>query len=232
MPTGHRLLVADDDHALRQVLDRALRFEGYTVDLAVDGADALSRIAALAPDLIVLDVMMPTVDGLETCRRLRRSGDRTPVLMLTARDRVTDTVAGLDAGADDYLAKPFELQELLARLRALLRRTTAAPDAIGGVLHIADLQLDPATRLVHHAGQVVELTRTEFDLLHTLLRHQNQVLTRAQLFEQVWGFDLDNSSNSLDVYIGYLRRKLEADGAPRLLQTVRGIGFVLREPAS
>jgi two-component system response regulator MprA len=225
---GYRLLVADDDPATRDALERALRFEGYQVEVAVDGADALARTAARPPDLLILDVMMPGVSGLDTCRRMRAAGDRTPVLMLTARDAVSDRVAGLDAGADDYLAKPFALQELLARSRALLRRTTPHDNGTPERLQVADVTLDRRSRQVHRGRQPVQLTRTEFNLLQTLMEHAGQVLTRGQLFEQVWGFDLAGSSNSLDVYIGYLRRKLEAEDRPRLLHTVRGVGFVLR----
>jgi two-component system response regulator MprA len=225
----YRLLVADDDQAARASLERALRFEGYDVELAVDGADALARAAAHPPDLLVLDVMMPGRSGLDACRALRATGNHTPVLMLTARDGVSDRVAGLDAGADDYLIKPFALQELLARLRALLRRTAGEADGAPDVIRLADLSLDRRARQVHRGGTPVELTRTEFNLLQVMLEHAGQVLARGQLFELVWGFDLDGRSNSLDVYIGYLRRKLEAAGAPRLLHTVRGVGFVLRD---
>ncbi len=229
MPPRYRLLVADDDQALRAALERALRFEGYAIELASDGADALDRLRAHPPDLVVLDLMMPGVSGMEACRRLRAAGNHVPVLMLTARDGVSARVAGLDAGADDSLAKPFALQELLARIRALLRRMITQPLGQAQVVRLADLSLDSRARQVCRGGQPVELTRTEFDLLETLLRHAGQVLTRGQLFERVWGCDLDGTSNTLDVYIGYLRRKLEAGGAARLLHTVRGVGFVLRE---
>ncbi|BCJ75872.1 DNA-binding response regulator [Catellatospora sp. IY07-71] len=227
MTAGSDVLVADDDASVRQALDRALRLEGYTVHLAADGAQALAKTRELQPDLLLLDVMMPVLNGLDACRRLRGAADRTPVLMLTARDAVADRVAGLDAGADDYLVKPFALQELLARVRALLRRT-APPAAAGDVLRLGDLTLNRATRQVDRGGRPIELTRTEFSLLETLLEHQGRVLSRSQLFEHVWGFDLNQSSNSLDVYIGYLRRKLEAGDRPRLLHTIRGVGFVLR----
>jgi two-component system, OmpR family, response regulator MprA len=232
MPPRYRLLVADDDQALRAALERALRFEGYAVALAADGDEVISQVRAHPPDLVVLDLAMPGTSGVEACRRLRAEGNHVPVLMLTARDGVSARVAGLDAGADDYLVKPFALQELLARLRALLRRIASRPDEQGRVMRLADLTLDGAARRVTRGGQPVELTRTEFDLLETLLEHAGQVLTRGQLFERVWGCDLDGTSNTLDVYIGYLRRKLEAGGAARLLHTVRGVGFVLREDAT
>jgi two-component system, OmpR family, response regulator MprA len=222
----YRILVTDDDQAVRDSLERALRFHGYHVELAEGGADALTRIRDNPADLVILDVMMPGMGGLETCRWLRASGNHTPVLMLTARDAIHDRVAGLDAGADDYLVKPFALQELLARIRALLRRATPGPP---DTVSLGDLRLDRRSRQVHLGDTPIELTRTEFNLLRVLLEHAGQVLTRGELFEQVWGYDLDRSSNSLDVYIGYLRRKLERDGAPRLVHTVRGIGFVLRE---
>lgn len=227
MTSGYRLLVADDDPAVRQALERALRFEGYLVELACDGRDALDQIAAKRPDLVLLDVMMPRLSGVEACRRLRTAGDHTAVLMLTARDALADRVAGLDAGADDYLVKPFALQELLARVRALLRRTGLAQGQ-EDMLRVGDLTLSRRSRQVHRSGISIELTRTEFELLQTLLEHQGQVLTRGQLFEHVWGCDLDQSSNSLDVYIGYLRRKLESGGRSRLVHTVRGVGFVAR----
>ena len=225
----YRILVTDDDQAVRDSLERALRFHGYAVELAVDGADALTRTRDNPADLVILDVMMPGIGGLEACRWLRASGNRTPVLMLTARDAITDRVAGLDAGADDYLVKPFALQELLARVRALLRRATPELSGAPGTMSLGDLRLDRRSRQVRLAEAPIELTLTEFNLLRVLLEHAGQVLTRSELFEQVWGYDLDRSSNSLDVYIGYLRRKLERGGAPRLVHTVRGVGFVLRE---
>jgi two-component system, OmpR family, response regulator MprA len=224
-----RILVVDDDAAVRDSLRRALQLEGYDVELARHGAEALERIESreVDPDAVVLDVLMPEVDGLEVCRRLRRSGNRLPVLMLTARDEVADRVAGLDAGADDYVVKPFALEELLARLRALLRRLTN--EAVE-VLRFADLELDPATREVRRAGERIDLTRTEFALLELFMLNPRQVLTRSVIFERVWGYDFGFGSNSLDVYIGYLRRKLESGGEPRLIQTVRGVGYALREP--
>ena len=218
----------DDDAAVRESLGRALRLEGYEVELAADGAEALERLDGdgAGVDLVVLDVAMPYVDGLEVCRRLRRGGSRLPVLMLTARDEVADRVAGLDAGADDYVVKPFALAELLARVRALLRRS--ADEAVD-VLHFADLELDPATREVRRDGHLIELTRTEFALLELFMLNPRQVLTRSIIFERVWGYDFGFGSNSLDVYIGYLRRKTEAGGKPRLIQTIRGVGYALRE---
>jgi two-component system response regulator MprA len=223
-----RILVVDDDAAVREALRRALQLEGYEVELAGDGAEALDRLKldSVEPDALVLDVSMPRLDGLEVCRRLRRGGSAVPVLMLTARDEVADRVAGLDAGADDYVVKPFALQELLARLRALLRRTTGGSE---DVLRFADLELDPATRIVTRAGDAIELTRTEFSLLELFLLNPRQVLTRSVIFERVWGYDFGFGSNSLDVYVGYLRRKTEQGGKPRLIQTVRGVGYALRE---
>ncbi|MBE2319097.1 response regulator transcription factor [Solirubrobacter sp. CPCC 204708] len=218
-----RILVVDDEPSVRDALDRALRMDGYKVELAADGRQALDALADQPPDAIVLDVLMPEPDGLEVCRRLRAAGDHTPVLMLTARDAVPDRVAGLDAGADDYLIKPFALEELGARLRALLRRS-GGPNTER--LRYADLTLDPAGHTVTRGDTPIELTRTEFLLLELLLRHPRQVLTRTQIFEHVWGYDFGPSSNSLEVYVGYLRRKL---GEPRLIQTVRGVGYVLRE---
>ena len=217
-----RILVVDDEPSVRDALDRALRMDGYKVQLAADGRAALDALADQPPDAVVLDVLMPEPNGLEVCRRLRAAGDHTPVLMLTARDAVPDRVAGLDAGADDYLVKPFALEELGARLRALLRRTSPNTE----LLRHADLVLDPAGHTVTRGGRPIELTRTEFLLLELLLRHPRQVLTRTQIFEHVWGYDFGPSSNSLEVYVGYLRRKL---GEPRLIQTVRGVGYVLRE---
>ena len=224
-----RILVVDDEPAVRDAVDRALRLEGYDTALAADGAEALGRMAARAPDAVVLDVLMPRIDGLEVCRRLRAAGDRTPVLMLTAREAIADRVRGLDAGADDYLVKPFALEELLARLRALLRR---AHESDGdGVLRHADLELDTVAHQCRRGDRAIELTRTEHELLALFLRHPRQVLTRTQIFERVWGYDFGPSSNGLEVYVGYLRRKTEADGEPRLLHTVRGVGYVLRDPA-
>jgi two-component system response regulator MprA len=219
-----RILVVDDEPAVRESLDRALRLDGYEVDLAGDGNEGLERLRSGGPDAIVLDVLMPRMDGLELCRTLRAEGYTTPVLMLTARDGIFDRVSGLDAGADDYLVKPFALEELQARLRALLRRT-----APGGVLAYEDLSLDPATYDVHRGRRRIELTRTEFELLRLFLEHPRQVLSRGQIFERVWGYDFGGSSNSLEVYVGYLRRKLEAAGEPRLIQTIRGVGYSLRE---
>ncbi len=222
-----RVLVVDDERAVRDSLRRALELEGYDVELAADGEEALERLAQNGePDAVVLDILMPKMDGLEVCRRLRREGHRLPVLMLTARDEVENRVAGLDAGADDYVTKPFALEELLARLRALLRRTTSGS---GEVLRFADLELDPKTREVRRAGEPIELTRTEFSLLELFLLNPRQVLTRSVIFERVWGYDFGFSSNSLDVYIGYLRRKTEAGERSRLIQTVRGVGYALRE---
>jgi two-component system response regulator MprA len=220
-------LVVDDEPAVRDSLARSLRFEGYEVSLAGDGEQALASAMTRPPDVIVLDVLMPRLDGLQTCRRLRAQGDRTPVLMLTARDGVADRVVGLDAGADDYLVKPFALEELLARLRALLRR--GSPSNADESLSFEDLSLDPVTREVLRGARSVSLTVTEFNLLEMLLEHPRQVLTRTQIVERVWGFSLEYSSNSLEVYVGYLRRKLEAEGEARLIHTVRGIGYVLRE---
>jgi two-component system, OmpR family, response regulator MprA len=222
-----RILVVDDEPAVLDAVDRALRLEGYDTELAVDGREALDALAAGAPDALVLDLLMPRVDGLEVCRRLRAAGDRTPVLVLTARDAVSDRVRGLDAGADDYLVKPFALEELMARLRALLRRVGVADER--EALRFVDIELRPVEHTVRRGRRAVELTRTEFLLLELFLRHPRQVLTRAQIFERVWGYDFGESSNALEVYVGYLRRKLEAESEPRLLQTVRGIGYVLRE---
>jgi two-component system, OmpR family, response regulator MprA len=221
-----KILVVDDERAVRDSLRRALELEGYEIELAADGNEALARLdAADEPDAVILDVLMPGVDGLEVCRRVRSAGKKLPVLMLTARTEVEDRVAGLDAGADDYVVKPFALEELLARLRALLRRTA---DGDGEVLRFADLELEPATREVRRSGRAIELTRTEFSLLELFMRNPRQVLTRSIIFERVWGYDFGFGSNSLDVYIGYLRRKTEAGGEPRLIQTVRGVGYALR----
>jgi two-component system response regulator MprA len=220
-----RVLVVDDEAAVRTSLSRALNLERYEVDLAEDGREALERVSATRYDAIVLDVSMPRLDGLEACRRLRSAGDRTPVLMLTARDAVDDRVAGLDAGADDYLVKPFALRELQARLRALLRRVDGPADE----LRFGDLRLEPATRDVWRGDRRLELSRTEYALLELFLRHPRQVLERSTVFEQVWGYDFGATSNVLGVYMGYLRRKTEAGGEPRLLHTVRGVGYILRE---
>ena len=224
-----KILVVDDERAVRESLRRALELEGYDVGLASDGSEALEKLEAEAlPDAVILDVLMPGTDGLEVSRTMRRSGSRVPVLMLTARAEVGDRVAGLDAGADDYLTKPFALEELLARLRALLRRTA---DGSGKALRFADLELDPGTREVKRGGEPIELTRTEFSLLELFMLNPRQVLTRSVIFERVWGYDFGYGSNSLDVYIGYLRRKTEAGGRPRLIHTVRGVGYALREPS-
>ncbi|RKQ92756.1 two-component system response regulator MprA [Solirubrobacter pauli] len=225
-----RVLIVDDEPAVRSALDRALRLDGYDVALAADGREALDRLADTRQDAVILDVAMPGIDGLEVCRRLRDAGDRTPVLMLTARDAVDDRVAGLDAGADDYLVKPFALKELKARLRALLRRAdgAGAPED-GSVLRYADLTLDRGAWEARRGSRVLELSRTEFQLLALFLEHPKQVLTRSQIFERVWGYDFGSSSNSLGVYMGYLRRKTEEGGESRLLHTVRGVGYVLRD---
>lgn len=220
-----RVLVVDDERAVRDALRRVLVLDGYEVDVAEDGQGALRTLSMSSPEALLLDVLLPDVDGLTVCRRLRRAGDRTPVMMLTVRDRVQDVVAGLDAGADDYVTKPFDVQEVLARLRALLRR--AAPDPQEW-LTFADLRLDPATREVLRGRRRLELSRTEFALLELFLRHPRRVLTREQIFENVWGYDPGPQSNTLEVYVGYVRRKLEADHEPRLLHTVRGVGYALR----
>ncbi|HEY3201892.1 MAG TPA: response regulator transcription factor [Actinomycetes bacterium] len=222
-----RVLVVDDDQAVRESLRRSLAFNGYEVELAGDGFEALDAIRASRPDAVVLDLMMPRLDGLETCRRLRSAGEDLPVLMLTARDAVSDRVAGLDVGADDYLPKPFALEELLARLRALLRRTHHNAGESG--LAFGDLTLDPATREVRRGDRPISLTRTEFSLLELLMLHPRQVLTREQILNDVWGYDFPTTANSLEVYIGYLRRKTELDGESRLIHTVRGVGYTLRE---
>jgi two-component system response regulator MprA len=223
-----RVLVVDDEPAVRDVLARILEVEGFDVALAGDGRAAVRAQAAAPADAVLLDVLMPGLDGLEVCRRLRDTGDRTPVLMLTARDAIGDRVAGLEAGADDYLPKPFALEELLARLRALLRRSGWEQDR--QTLRFDDLELDPLGHDVHRGGRPIELTRTEFLLLELFLTHPRQVLTREQIFDGVWGYDFGPASNSLEVYVGYLRRKTEAAGEPRLLHTVRGFGYVLRAP--
>ena len=224
-----RVLVVDDDRAVRDSLRRSLEFHGYEVALAGDGAEALASIARTPPDVVVLDVMMPRLDGIETTKALRSSGNDLPILVLTARDSVGDRVEGLDAGADDYLTKPFALDELLARLRALLRRVQPDGDEPAEVLAFSDLSLDLASREVRRGDRLIELTRTEFALLEMFLRRPRRVLERAFILEEVWGFDFPTTANSLEVYVGYLRRKTEADGEPRLIHTVRGVGYVLKE---
>jgi len=225
-----RVLVVDDDPAVRVSVAAAVRREGYEVEMAEDGGTALGLLVNGSYDSVVLDVLMPGLDGLEACRRLRARGDLTPILMLTARDLISDRVDGLDAGADDYLVKPFAVEELRARIRALVRRAGTASGVGGGPLRFADLQLDPVTREVRRGKRLIVLTRTEFALLELLLRHPRQVLTRSIIFERVWGYDFGPASNQLWVYISYLRRKLEAGGEPRLIHTERGVGYVLREP--
>ena len=220
-----RIVVIDDDESLRSAVRRALRLEGYDVELAGDGEEGLALLSGLSADLVVLDVLMPDLDGITVCRRLRESGDPTPILMLTARDAVSDRVVGLDAGADDYLTKPFALEELLARVRALLRRSHPERE---GTLRVGDLELNPRTREVRRGDRAVDLTRTEFALLELLMRNSGMVLNRDTIRERVWGFEDSYGSNTLDVYVGYLRRKTEAGGEARMIQTVRGVGFVLR----
>ena len=236
MPTAPdaaaRVLVVDDDRAVRESLRRSLEFNGYEVALAGDGAEALASIAGHAPDALVIDVMMPRLDGIETTRALRTAGNDLPILVLTARDSVGDRVEGLDAGADDYLTKPFALEELLARLRALLRRAHTADgddDLAGETLSFSDLSLNLATREVRRGDRTIELTRTEFALLEMFLRRPRRVLERAFILEEVWGYDFPTTANSLEVYVGNLRRKTEAEGEPRLIHTVRGVGYVLKE---
>jgi len=220
------ILVVDDDPALRAALDRALKLEGYRVTFAHDGRQALQMMTGASQDAVILDLGLPLMDGVEVCRRARERGDRTPVLMLTARDAVSDRVEGLDAGADDYLVKPFALDELLARLRALLRRTVATPAE--GILKFAEMVVDLQTMEVRRGKRELELTRTEFRLLELFMRNPRVVLSRSRIFEEVWGYDFGASSNALEVYVSYLRRKLEADGEPRLIHTVRGVGYTLR----
>ena len=225
------MLVVDDDRAVRESLRRSLEFNGYQVSLASDGAEALASIGGNAPDAVVMDVMMPRLDGIEATRALRTAGNDLPILVLTARDSVGDRVEGLDAGADDYLTKPFALEELLARLRALLRRThvPAGDDTDSDVLSFADLTLNRATREVRRGERLIDLTRTEFSLLEMFLHRPTRVLDRSFILEEVWGYDFPTTANSLEVYVGYVRRKTEAEGEPRLLHTVRGIGYVLKE---
>ncbi len=220
------VVVAEDDHAVRESLGRALRLEGYGVRAVTDGKQALEAVAERVPDVVVLDVMMPVLDGLSACRELRRRHPDLPILILTARHQVNDRVAGLDAGADDYLVKPFALSELFARLRALRRRTSVS--GADSVLRLDDLMLDPKARTVSRGGRPIELTKTEFDLLELLLFNAGTVLTRATLYDRIWGFDFETSSRSLDVYIGYLRAKTEAGGHPRVIHTVRSVGYVAR----
>lgn len=222
-----RILVVDDDQGVRESLRRSLAFNGYEVELAENGEAALRAVAARNPDAVILDVMMPGLDGIATCRALRATGNDVPILVLTARDAVADRVAGLDAGADDYLPKPFALEELLARLRALLRRAT--PGTNDSRLTYADLTVDLTTREVRRGERAISLTRTEFTLLELFMRHPRQVLERSRILQDVWGFDFPTSANSLEVYVGYLRRKTEAGGEPRLIHTVRGVGYVLRD---
>ena len=226
----HRLLVVDDDRAVRESLRRSLEFNGYQVSVAGDGAEALASIAGRPPDALVIDVMMPRLDGIETTRALRTAGNDLPILVLTARDSVGDRVDGLDAGADDYLTKPFALEELLARLRALLRRAQVPEeDDTDEVLSFSDLTLNPATREVRRGERAIDLTRTEFTLLEMFLRRPRRVLDRSFILEEVWGYDFPTTANSLEVYVGYLRRKTEAGDEPRLIHTVRGVGYVLKE---
>ena len=232
MPTSApkpRVLVVDDDKAVRESLRRSLEFNGYDVHLAGDGAEALAGIGSVGPDVVVMDVMMPRLDGLETTRALRKVGNGVPILVLTARDAVGDRVEGLDAGADDYLTKPFALEELLARLRALLRRVVPHEDVPEETLTFSDLSMNVATREVTRGSRAIELTRTEFTLLEMFLRRPRRVLERAFILEEVWGYDFGTTANSLEVYVGYLRRKTEAEDEPRLLHTVRGVGYVLKE---
>ncbi|MCI3934512.1 response regulator transcription factor [Streptomyces sp. AN091965] len=231
----HTVLLAEDDRAIRNALERALTLEGYRVTAVADGVQALAAVHRQPPDLLVLDVMMPGIDGLQVCRVLRAEGSRTPVLMLTARVETADRVAGLDAGADDYVAKPFEVDEVFARLRALLRRADAAPlpgagagEEPDGVVTAGDLRIAPGARRVWRGPREVELTRTEFDLLHLLARNEGIVLDHATIYDRIWGYDFGPSSKNLAVYVGYLRRKLDVPGAPPLIHTLRGVGYVLR----
>lgn len=228
--TTFTVLVAEDDPEIRTALVRILSYEGYEVVAVNDGAAALEAVVEQEVDLMVLDVMMPFVDGLDVCRKVRSKGDRTPILMLTARHETQDRVAGLDAGADDYLAKPFELDELLARLRALLRRVAESDDE--APMQVGELRLDPRRHEVVRDGERIELTRTEFEILHLLMRNEGLVLERAVMYDRIWGYDFGSSSRSLDVHVGYLRRKLEDGDRPRMVETVRGVGFVIRDPAS
>ncbi len=225
-----RLLVVEDDTGLRDVLRRALSLAGYEVRLSAEGAEALAEVARSVPDAVVLDIGLPDIDGLEVCRMLRREGNRVPVLMLTARDAVSDRIDGLDAGADDYLVKPFDIDELKARLRALLRRARGDSE-LDGALSFGELRLDPARHGVSVGEQFVELTRTEYQLLELMMLNPRRVLPHSVIYDRVWGYDFGPSSNALRVYIGYLRRKLEDAGAPSVIHTVRGVGYALREPS-
>src|SRR3984885_9734301 len=222
-----RVLVVDDEPAVRRALERALRLDRYDVEIARGGGGALDALAKAPPHAVILDIGMPKLDGLEVCRRMRQAGDRTPILMLTARDAVDDRVEGLDVGADDYLVKPFALRELQARLRALLRRSGDGSD--GEILRYADMVLDPIAHEVRRGDRMIELSKTEFLLLELFMRHPRQVLTRSTIFENVWGYDFGPTSNALGVYMGYLRRKTESGDEARLLHTVRGVGYVLRD---
>jgi two-component system response regulator MprA len=223
-----RILVVDDDRSVRDALRRALTLGGYEVDSAADGQQALQRLTTGSPDAVVLDVGMPEIDGLEVCRRVRSAGDRVPILILTARDAVSDRIEGLDAGADDYLVKPFDLGELKARIRALLRRTTGVTDP--GTMTFAELTLDASRHGVTVGDEFAELTRTEYQLLELLMLNPRRVLTHSIIYERVWGYDFGPASNALRVYVGYLRRKLNEAGARELIHTVRGVGYTLREP--
>ncbi|KUN93659.1 response regulator transcription factor [Streptomyces caeruleatus] len=237
------VLLAEDDRAIRHALERALTLEGYQVTAVVDGVEALAQAHRTPPDVLVLDVMMPGIDGLQVCRVLRAEGDRTPILMLTALVETQDRIAGLDAGADDYVVKPFDVEEVFARLRALLRRTsdsngpalvdvpkpTAAPEPSGRLVEAAGLRMDPQARRVWRGGRELELTRTEFELLELLVRNAGIVLDHATIYDRIWGYDFGPGSKNLAVYVGYLRRKLDEPGAPQLIHTVRGVGYVLRE---
>ena len=225
MTTEPLVLVVDDDEEIRKALERALRLEGFAVRVADGGQAALELVERERPGVMVLDVVMPDLSGISVVSRMRARGDDTPICILSARDEVEDRVAGLEAGADDYVVKPFDIGELAARLRALLRRTPAGD---GAPIRVGDLVVDPARRSVQRAGRHVELTRREFELLEELARHRNVVLSRGQLLESVWGYDFEVDGNVVDVFVGYLRRKLEADGEARMIHTVRGVGFVLR----
>lgn len=223
------ILVIDDDRHISEVLRRALAYEGYTVDYAYRGNEGLQKTLEHPPDLIILDLMLPGMDGIEVCRRLRAAGNQVPILMLTAKDAIADRVAGLDTGADDYLVKPVELEELMARVRALLRRRNPEQTE---VVRFGDLELDTGTRVAHRGSRAIQLSTTEYELLQLFMRRPRQVLTRDIIMERVWGYDFEGESNVLEVYIGYLRNKLESEGEPRLLHTIRGAGYVLREPES